>query len=103
MVIVIGATGFIGMYTVKAFLAAGKKVIATGRNEVLGKKLVSMVLNSLNWILPTKMISTNSLQMMLKELFYLQDFFLLMQRPTWTKMKMPRNILKLMFKGLLMY
>lgn len=42
MVIVIGATGFIGMYTVKAFLAAGKKVIATGRNEVLGKKLVSM-------------------------------------------------------------
>ena len=42
MIIVIGATGFIGMYTVKAFLAAGYNVIATGRNEKLGKKLSDM-------------------------------------------------------------
>ncbi len=32
MVIVIGATGFIGMYTVEALLQRGKKVLATGRN-----------------------------------------------------------------------
>lgn len=42
MIIVIGATGFIGMYTVKAFLAAGQKVLATGRNEKLGRKLTKM-------------------------------------------------------------
>lgn len=42
MVIIIGATGFIGMYTTEAFLKAGKKVIATGRNRTLGKKLVEM-------------------------------------------------------------
>jgi Nucleoside-diphosphate-sugar epimerases len=39
MVIIIGATGFIGMYTTLAFLKAGKKVVATGRNITLGKKL----------------------------------------------------------------
>lgn len=42
MVLIIGATGFIGMYTVEAFLTAGKKVVATGRNKVLGKKLEEM-------------------------------------------------------------
>lgn len=42
MVIIIGATGFVGMYTADAFLKAGKKVLATGRNEVLGKKLEAM-------------------------------------------------------------
>ena len=39
MVLIIGATGFIGMYTTQAFLKAGKQVIATGRNEALGRKL----------------------------------------------------------------
>lgn len=33
MVVVIGATGFIGMYTVEQLLRDGKKVLATGRNE----------------------------------------------------------------------
>lgn len=42
MVIIIGATGFIGMYTVEAFLKKGKKVIATGRNKHLGRKLEEM-------------------------------------------------------------
>ncbi|MCR5215989.1 MAG: NAD(P)-dependent oxidoreductase, partial [Lachnospiraceae bacterium] len=42
MVVIIGATGFIGMYTTKAFLAAGKKVVATGRNKALGAKLEEM-------------------------------------------------------------
>ncbi|WP_343248574.1 NAD(P)-dependent oxidoreductase [Diplocloster hominis] len=42
MVIVIGATGFIGMYTVEAFLKAGKRVVATGRNMELGRKLIEM-------------------------------------------------------------
>ncbi len=42
MVIVIGATGFIGMYTVEALVQSGKKVLATGRNEKLGKKLQNM-------------------------------------------------------------
>lgn len=42
MVIVIGATGFIGMYTVEALVQSGKKVLATGRNEKLGKKLQDM-------------------------------------------------------------
>ena len=42
MIIVIGATGFIGMYTVKKLVEEGNKVIATGRNEKLGAKLESM-------------------------------------------------------------
>ena len=42
MIVVFGATGFIGMYTVEAFIKAGKKVIATGRSERLGKKLEEM-------------------------------------------------------------
>lgn len=42
MVIVIGATGFIGMYTVEAFIKAGKKVVAAGRNLMAGKKLAEM-------------------------------------------------------------
>ena len=42
MVIVIGATGFIGMYTVKELLQNGYKVIATGRNEKLGNVLKKM-------------------------------------------------------------
>ena len=42
MVIVIGATGFIGMYTVEALIQSGKEVLATGRNAKLGKKLQDM-------------------------------------------------------------
>lgn len=42
MVIVIGATGFIGMYTVEALLQSGKEVIATGRNVFLGEKIEEM-------------------------------------------------------------
>lgn len=42
MIIVMGATGFIGMYTVEYMLSQGKQVLATGRNEELGKKLVEM-------------------------------------------------------------
>ena len=42
MVLIIGATGFIGMYTTQAFLKAGKQVIATGRNAALGRKLEEM-------------------------------------------------------------
>jgi UDP-glucose 4-epimerase len=42
MVIVIGATGFIGMYTVEELLKAGKDVVATGRNEKLGAQLEGM-------------------------------------------------------------
>ena len=42
MVIVIGATGFVGMYTVEQLLASGKEVIATGRNRILGGKLEEM-------------------------------------------------------------
>lgn len=39
MIIVVGATSFIGMYTVDELVRSGKQVIATGRNAVLGKKL----------------------------------------------------------------
>lgn len=42
MVIVIGATGFIGMYTVEWLLRSGQKVLATGRNIQLGKMLEDM-------------------------------------------------------------
>ena len=42
MVIVFGATGFIGMYTVRALIESGEKVIATGRNERLGHVLEKM-------------------------------------------------------------
>lgn len=47
MVIVIGATGFIGMYTVEALIQSGKNVLATGRNEKLGKKIQDMGANFL--------------------------------------------------------
>lgn len=42
MIIVIGATGFIGVYTVEHLLDAGKSVIATGRNEKIGAELEKM-------------------------------------------------------------
>ena len=41
-VIIIGATGFIGLYTAEAFLRAGNRVVATGRNDLVGKKLIEM-------------------------------------------------------------
>ena len=39
MVIVIGATGFIGMYTVDRFLEEGYEVLATGRNAIMKQEL----------------------------------------------------------------
>lgn len=42
MVVVIGATGFIGMYTVEALLQSGKQVIAAGRNGAVGAQLEKM-------------------------------------------------------------
>ncbi len=39
MVIIIGATGFIGMYTVEQFLKDGYEVLATGRNPVMKEEL----------------------------------------------------------------
>jgi len=39
MVIVIGATGFIGMYTVDRFLEEGYEVLATGRNAIMKREL----------------------------------------------------------------
>lgn len=41
MVIIIGATGFIGMYTVDRFLEEGYEVLATGRNEVMRQELAA--------------------------------------------------------------
>ena len=38
MIVVIGATGFIGMYTVDELIKAGKDVVATGRNEPTGRE-----------------------------------------------------------------
>ncbi len=42
MIVVIGATGFIGCYTVERLIKAGKKVFATGRNEKLGEFVKNM-------------------------------------------------------------
>lgn len=42
MVIVIGATGFIGMYTVDELVRSGRQVVATGRNDALGARLEDM-------------------------------------------------------------
>lgn len=42
MILVIGATGFVGMYTVDRLLSDGKEVVATGRNKKLGEKLSKM-------------------------------------------------------------
>lgn len=39
MVIIIGATGFIGMYTVDRFLEEGYEVLATGRNAIMKQEL----------------------------------------------------------------
>ena len=32
MVVILGATGFVGMYTAEYFLKQGKQVLATGRS-----------------------------------------------------------------------
>lgn len=42
MIVIIGATSFIGMYVTEEFLKRGKKVIATGRNNIAGKMLEQM-------------------------------------------------------------
>ena len=42
MIVIIGATSFIGMYVTEEFLKRGKKVIATGRNPIAGKMLERM-------------------------------------------------------------
>ncbi len=42
MIVIIGATSFIGMYTTEAFLKAGEKVLATGRNRIAGEMLQNM-------------------------------------------------------------
>ena len=42
MVIIFGATGFIGLYTVKKLLEEGVKVIGTGRNDIVGEKIKAM-------------------------------------------------------------
>lgn len=42
MVIVIGATGFIGLYTVEKLIKSGKAVIATGRNKKVQPMLEKM-------------------------------------------------------------
>lgn len=42
MILVIGATGFVGMYTVDHLIKSGAKVLATGRNEQLGLVLKRM-------------------------------------------------------------
>ena len=42
MIVVIGATGFIGMYVVDDLVKHGKEVIATGRNERLASALENM-------------------------------------------------------------
>lgn len=42
MVIVIGATGFIGMYTVEKLISEGYDVLATGRNKVMMQQLKDM-------------------------------------------------------------
>lgn len=42
MILIIGATSFIGMYTTEAFLKAGYRVVGTGRNKILGNKLIEM-------------------------------------------------------------
>lgn len=45
MIIVLGATGFIGMYTVKRLISDGKKVLATGRSEKMRPILEKMGAN----------------------------------------------------------
>lgn len=42
MYIIIGAAGFIGMYTVEKFIADGKKVLATDRNPAMKETLEKM-------------------------------------------------------------
>ncbi len=42
MIIVMGATGFVGMYTVEKLISEGERVIATGRNKKLGAVLENM-------------------------------------------------------------
>lgn len=48
MVIVIGATGFIGVYTVDKLIEEGYEVIATGRNKVVGDYYKNKGVNFIN-------------------------------------------------------
>lgn len=48
MVIVIGATGFIGVYTVEKLLEEGYEVLATGRNKVVGDYYKNKGVNFVN-------------------------------------------------------
>ena len=42
MIVIFGATGFIGLYTTEAFIKKGYQVLGLGRNEKTGKLLESM-------------------------------------------------------------
>lgn len=42
MIVVIGATGFVGMYVIDELIKAGKKVLGTGRNAELGAVVTQM-------------------------------------------------------------
>ena len=62
MVIVIGATGFIGMYTVDRFLEEGYEVLATGRNAIMKQELEAKGVPVCHWIFRKKKILINYLQ-----------------------------------------
>lgn len=96
MVVIIGATGFIGMYTTEAFLKKGEDVVATGRNKLLGKKLEEMGAKFVELDITQKEDFQNFQRRMYQELFCLLVYCLRMQRQTWRQMKMQQITLRLM-------
>lgn len=103
MVIVIGATGFIGMYTVDRFLGEGYEVLATGRNAIMKQELEAKGVTCVSLDISKKKILTNYRQKVQRVSFYWQVCFRQMHRWISVQMRMPQTISALMQKEPLMY
>ena len=96
MVIVIGATGFIGMYTVDRFLGEGYEVLATGRNAIMKQELEAKGVTCVSLDISKKedfdKLPTEGVEVS----FYWQVCFRQMHRWISVQMRMPQTISALM-------
>lgn len=67
MHIIIGASSFIGVYTVDEFLKQGCKVVVTGRNNKFKDQYDRLGVECINLDLTKKMTSKDFLKIMLME------------------------------------
>lgn len=79
MYIIIGASSFIGVYTVDEFLKQGCKVVVTGRNNKFKDHYDRLGVEYINLDLTKKMTSKDFLKIMSMELFHWMDCYLQIQ------------------------